>query len=355
MDGIVAETDVGVKGVLRRRAGQCQDARLRVCYLIILNLMEGRTRQQTAQALGVSRTTVWRVAKRFCEQGEVGLLDRREDNGQLKVDERYLATLYEVVSDQPEDYGWPRSTWTQPMLVETLEGLTGVRVHVGTMSRALEQIGARRARPRPTVACPWSPQAKGRRLKQIQRVLDDLPDDEVAVYEDEIDIHLNPKIGLDWMVPGQQKEVPTPGKNVKRHVAGAMDVRTQEMTWVESDRKTSDLFIGLVWELPQAYPDANVIHVILDNYRIHSSRRTKQALAGLDGRVVLHFLPPYCPEANKIERYWEDFHADVTRNHRCRTMDELMERARAVLRKRQRRSKSAHKGKPNAQRKKRAA
>jgi len=43
----------------------------------------------------------------------------------------------------------------------------------------------------------------------------------VAVYEDEVDIHLNPKIGLDWMGLGQQKEVVTPGKNVKRYLAGA--------------------------------------------------------------------------------------------------------------------------------------
>ena len=27
------------------------------------------------------------------------------------------------------------------------------------------------------------------------------------MYEDEVDIHLNPKIGLDWMGYGQQKEV----------------------------------------------------------------------------------------------------------------------------------------------------
>ena len=66
----------------------------------------------------------------------------------------------------------------------------------------VKELLRRRARGRPTVACPWSPQAKGRRLKQIARVLDELPQDEAAVYEDEIDIHLNPKIGLHWMVPG---------------------------------------------------------------------------------------------------------------------------------------------------------
>ncbi|MFP2924295.1 hypothetical protein ACLESO_03555 [Pyxidicoccus sp. 3LG] len=35
---------------------------------------------------------------------------------------------------------------------------------------------------------------------------------------------------------------------------------------------------------------------------------------------MLHFLPPYCPEGNRIERLWLDLHANVTRNHRCRTL-----------------------------------
>ena len=44
------------------------------------------------------------------------------------------------------------------------------------------------------------------------------------------------------------------------------------------------------------------MHLILDNYRIHSSVQVQAALARLDGRVVLHFLPPYCPDHNRIER-----------------------------------------------------
>jgi len=38
----------------------------------------------------------------------------------------------------------------------------------------------------------------------------------------------------------------------------------------------------------------------------------------------LEFLPPYCPQENRIERLWLDLHANVTRNHRRRTMPELM-------------------------------
>ena len=34
-------------------------------------------------------------------------------------------------------------------------------------------------------------------------------------YEDEVDSHLNPGIGADWQLRGQQKRVVTPGQNEK--------------------------------------------------------------------------------------------------------------------------------------------
>jgi transposase len=76
------------------------------------------------------------------------------------------------------------------------------------------------------------------------------------------------------------------------------------------------------------------LHLILDNYRIHSSDIVRAALQGyLAGRIVLHFLPPYCPDDNRIERLWQDLHANVTRNHRCATMTALMREVRYYLRK----------------------
>jgi transposase len=42
-------------------------------------------------------------------------------------------------------------------------------------------------------------------------------------------------------------------------------------------------------------------------------------------RVALHYLPAYSPETNPVERVWWRLHEAVTRNHRCRTMDELLE------------------------------
>jgi transposase len=344
MEGIMPRVRQPAKERLLKKFRSCRDAKLKTRYLIVVNLMAGRSVDETAQAVRVDHSTVYRVARRFRQCGEPGLIDRREENGARKLDESYLAVLYDVVKSSPEKHGWPRPTWTREMLVITLHRKTGVRIHVATMSRALRRIGARRGRPKPTVACPWSKPAKMERLQAIKRLVEHLQQDEVAVYEDEIDIHLNPKIGLDWMVRGQQKDVMTPGKNEKRYLAGAQDTRTGEVVWVEGERKTSLLFIRLLWSLVQRYPQARRIHVILDNYSIHSTEQVRMSLATAAGRGIrLHFLPPYCPDDNAIERLWQDLHANVTRNHACADLRQLMQHVRRYLDRRNRRHRHSHK------------
>ncbi len=113
-----------------------------------------------------------------------------------------------------------------------------------------------------------------------------------------------------------------------------MNAITGQLTWVEAEKKNSMLFIMLLHQLRKAYLRAKVIHVILDNYKIHSSEITRAVLGSLDGRIRLHFLPPYCPQHNKIERLWLDLHAAVTRNHRCPDLPSLMCRVRRFLQRR---------------------
>lgn len=325
--------------IVRTFAKRSPDAGLRVRCLIVMNLVRGTSPQNMKPMLGCWRSTVYRVAHRFLAEGLSGLADRREDNGQQKVNESFEWELLIAVAVTPRDYRYPRPTWTQELLIIVLRKQTGVKISTSTMSRTLRRLKVRLGRPKPVVRCPWKKARKTRRLNEIRRLIHNLPPGHVAVYVDEVDIHLNPKIGCDWMLQGVQKHVMTPGKNEKRYLAGALNAHTRRLTWVESDRKTSDLFILQLWTLVKKdYPDAVCIHLILDNYRIHKSQRTELALRALGGKVQCHFLPPYCPDHNKIERSWKDLHDNVTRNHQCRSMNELMCEVRTYLRKRQRQS-----------------
>jgi transposase len=336
MARMVVRLTPSVKRQLRRMRRKTRDKGLAMRCQIVLLSAKGRTRAAVAEAVGCSLSWVYQMLARFREGGVAGLIDRREDNGELKLDERYLGLLHDLVDGSPRDHGYPRPTWTQELLVKVMQQKTGVKVHTGTMSRALKTIRARLGRPRPTVGCPWSKRAKKARLRALDRLIDALEPDEAAVYLDEVDIHLNPKIGPDWMNRGTQKAVLTPGKNVKRYLCGALDAVSGKITWVAGQRKNSALFIDTLQRLARVYDGKRRVHVILDNFRIHDSKASQAAVESLDGKIVLHFLPPYCPEGNRIEREWLDLHAAVTRNHRCRDIEELMQEIRAWLARRNR-------------------
>jgi transposase len=309
-----------------------RDVGVRTRALIILHAAAGKGTAAIADAVCYHPSAVLKVVHRFVTEGEAGLRDHREDNGYPKVNDELREALVALVHGSPEDYGWARPTWTQELLTRQLAHETQVRVSASTVARTLADLGVRWGMARPTVACPWAPAVKGRRVRAIERLLARLPAGDEAFYEDEVDIHLNPKIGRDWMLPGEQKTVLTPGKNEKHYLAGALHTRTGEVFWTGNGRKNSHLFLQLLRRLVAAFPHATTLHVILDNYGIHSSRLVQYALTEeFHGRVRLHFLPPYSPKYNRIERLWRELHANVTRNHRCRTLPELLRRVAAFL------------------------
>ena len=116
MSCILPHVRFSVKERLLKHLRRCHLASVRTCYLIIINLLNGRSAYQTAEALGVHNTTVYRVAARFRGHGEWGLWDAREDNGQPKLDDRFLTRLHHVVRGTPLQYGWRRPTWTRELL-----------------------------------------------------------------------------------------------------------------------------------------------------------------------------------------------------------------------------------------------
>ena len=309
---------------LLRAASKERDAGTRLRYLAVAGWAQGKACRPVAQSLGVSPPTVSRAVRRYREHGEAGLVDRRCENGGRKLDEDVLAALGGVLVGRASDHGWPRPTWTRELLVATLRDETGTRVGLSTMSRALRTLGARRGRPRPVVLCPLSERQQRRRRAALRALRRGLRPDELLFYEDEVDIHLNPKIGWDWMPRGLQREVLTPGKNRKAYLAGALDARSGRLHVVRGERKNARLFLDLLEMLVRRHPAARRIHVVLDNYAIHKGRQAQAWLRDRGVRVRLHFLPPYSPNDNPIERVWQDLHANVTRNHTRRALAWLL-------------------------------
>ena len=64
--------------------------------------------------------------------------------------------------------------------------------------------------------------------------------------------------------------------------------------------------------IPEEYPKAPKIHIILDQSGYHRSNEVAEFVK--NSRIVIHFLPPYSPNLNPIERLWKVMNQKVRNN-----------------------------------------
>ena len=191
------------------------------------------------------------------------------------------------------------------------------------MRRWLHNLGWRWKRTK--LAAKHNAPERNTKLARIRRVWEALRCRQALVFADELDIHLLPKTGYQWMPKGTQVEVLTPGQNEKHYLAGAWDSRTGQVHYCVGPRKPNALFRALLDTLQIRYPAHRYdrIWVVVDNYCIHQAKAVERWLA-LHPRFELLRLPTYCPRANPIERLFGDVHDKLTRNHKRKRLRNLV-------------------------------
>jgi putative transposase len=290
---------------------------------ILLLCAQGRTPSEIADSLFCSRSSVYRTVAAY-RRGQ-----RKRGGGAASDAEAppkrlgWHRSLLALLKRAPHTYGWCRTRWSCHTLALQLATQRGLRVSRETLRRTLHRLGYAWKRARH--AARDDDPARVSKLARIRHLIETLPRDAALFFADELDIHLLPKLGYEWMRRGTQTEVMTPGTNQKHYLAGALDFVTGKLLAVVGERKNRWLFIELLKALDRACPAQKFarIYVVVDNYRIHTAKAVQEWL-GQHPRFELVFLPSYCPRANPIERAFGDVHDKCTRNHKRQRIAELV-------------------------------
>lgn len=293
---------------------------------VILWLADGWTWSQVAAGQYCSSRTIDRWVKRYREGGLEALAGKRRGRGSVFPGWVVLLVVSWVRRFRPTDFGFLRSRWTCECLAVLLLQVASVRASRETVRRWLRRENLVWHRPRPVLRLQDPKRAAI--LRNLRRLLRDLPPDEIAVFQDEVDVSTNPKIGSMWLVRGEQAEVETPGNNQKRYLAGSLNWRTGKLIVTEGlkgEGRNSALFLRHLEDLRTRLRRYRRIHVICDNAIFHDGKAVHDYLGVHGNRIVIHFLPKYAPDLNPIERIWWHLHEEITRNHQCQTMDELLD------------------------------
>jgi transposase len=300
------------------------DPALRLRAHIILLLAAGHPWALITAVLFCSSRTIARWQRRF-QGGRVPALLGRPRGAPARLGPRWRdLVLGWLTRCTPRAFGFCRSRWCCVVLALILRRDYALDVGRETIRRWLRREGLVWRRPRPVLGRE-DPDREAV-LHGLRELLRDLPEDETVVFQDEVDLNLNPDLGCQWMYRGEQAAVVTPGDNAKCYLAGSLHWRTGVLFTTEGAKRDAALFVRHLHELRRKLRRYRKVHVICDNAKFHWDCWTVWEFCHRHGdRVVLHFLPKYAPECNPIERVWWRLREAITRNHSCPDLPALVE------------------------------
>ena len=82
-----------------------------------------------------------------------------------------------------------------------------------------------------------------------------------------------------------------------------MDLIGKKLHFQEDPTLDAAAAIAFLKKIATAYPTKKKIHIFADNARYYKNKAVHSYLS--DSKIQLHFLPPYSPNLNPIERFWK--------------------------------------------------
>jgi transposase len=140
------------------------------------------------------------------------------------------------------------------------------------------------------------------------------PEDEPILFSDSAHPTQAAKLTYGWIFKGEDHVIPTTGQKTRMNITAALNLETAQVVHQNYDKISGESFVEFLQKLQLAYPDSPKIHLIVDRGSCHTSKVVKEFLAGENVRIKLHYLPPYSPNLNPIERLWKIMHERVSNN-----------------------------------------
>ena len=108
-----------------------------------------------------------------------------------------------------------------------------------------------------------------------------------------------------YLLPEKKKAVKTTGSRTRLNIMGALNLKALTSPLICEYKTINEYNVSRFFnEIRKVYPDYNQkIHVILDGAGYHRSQLVKDWAEVVN--IRLHYLPPYSPNLNPIERMWK--------------------------------------------------
>lgn len=284
--------------------------------MAVTRVREGERPSEVIASYGFHRCTIYGWLKAIRGRGQgLKALAARPATGRPRTltaaQERQVFCW--INGKNPMQYGFDFGLWTRQIVRELIARRFGVRLSLASIGAVLARQGLTPQKPLqrayqrdPVAIARWQRETYPAIARKAKR-------DKAEIYFwDESGFRADAVQGTTWGAKGQTPVVSVPGQ--RQGISAASAISSKGAFWFATyaGGLNGELFITLLRRMLRGRH--RPLHLILDGLPAHKTTAVTQYVAGLNGKLTVHYLPGYAPDLNPDELVWS--HAKRTGNAR---------------------------------------
>jgi transposase len=164
-------------------------------------------------------------------------------------------------------------------------------------------------------------------IEEYKTLRDSVSDDEPILFMDAVHPTQATKVSSGWIRKGVDKPIETTGSRTRMKVVGAVRLNhLAEAVVHDYETLNGSTSMDFLEHVKQKYLSSHTIHLVLDGAGYHCSKEVKDKAT--ESGITLHYLPPYSPNLNPIERLWKVMNKYARNNRYFSTAKEFRQHIR---------------------------
>jgi transposase len=298
-----------------------------------------KTQVEVAELLGVHKNSILLWVKEYRANGYEGLKGNarglKPGEGRLLTPDQEKQVQKMIVDKMPDQLKLPFALWTRKAIQSLIIREFGIQVAVRTMGDYLKRWGFTPQKPTKR-AYEQNPGAVNKWIKEEYPAIRERAKKEGAEihWGDETGIRNDQHHARSYSPKGQTPVQKQMAKRISLNMISSITNQGKVRFMTYSDTMTSQLFIKFLKNLVK--DTSGKIFMIVDNLRVHHSKKVKAWVEENKEQIELFYLPSYSPERNPDEYLNCDLKIGLSHKPAVKNKDQLKKHVNSHMRRLQR-------------------
>ena len=278
-----------------------------------------------AEALFVDEKTIYLWVDKYQEGGTDLLLTLNYEGRSSKLTD----AQQEELAKHLEEHTYLDSNGIRAYIKKTY----GVVYSPSGIKDLLDRLGFVYKKPK-HVPGKFDPEAQKAFVADYEKLLETKGENDPVYFVDAVHPQHNSIPAYGWIRRGKEKLLESNGGRKRVNIHGGINIHSLDIVTDFTKSVTKESSLRLFEKIEEKHPDADEIHVFLDNASYYKAKWLWEELKRKGSKIVPHFLPSYSPNCNLIERLWKFFKKKTLYNQYYEKFEDFLEACKSFFRKR---------------------